>query len=854
MKKQRNVGKMLVIGTIILALFVAIMFVILFNNWLNGEGEETVIDQATEEKMLAKIHKTNFYENGWDRKIVAQIVEDEVPVPAGFEFVSGTKETGLIIKDTNTNLELMWIPYDEIAKLEGIEEYYKNVDYTEIDSETLDSIEKYGGFYVSLEEQNQYETLKQVDNESYQKAVEEASKLYEGNENVNSNLLSLTELQQVLVFANKNGISVTQTSLENNMQYNVSLTFGKNSTVTKTATNTKNLGLISVNIESYSDVEDQDAKYDKDYISQKVRVKVKNQIKYIPIPKGYEYMTKTTENSKNKEIIKIKDKKHKHLVYVWVPVNEKESVDSLENAKDALNKLYEQYNVINNWPGAEDPTETTAYKKMLASVKEYGGFYISEAELGYDDAGNYYNKARGMTDSLVNKGEYYRTIENENIKAEMLAEESGLDKNENGYYLTYEKAKEIIKEVNNPNKSTVSHLTYGAEWDAVMLWIMKTNKAPQEYPDIIKNIIQTSLYMPGAKYKNRMNDAEGLNIADEDISKINGIYGLAGNLCDLTQESIVENGITYRILRGGSFTTAGNEYPMAARARIDSLEYNDIGFRSCMYIKSEKTENIEIEEIENKWSGEVATNFSGGNGTQNNPYLIESGEQLAYLAKIVNNGDTCNGKYYQIIKDIDLDNKKWTPIGKDSYTFKGVLNGNGNSIIGLNVTEKKRAGLIGDLSGNGIVKNLTIESGYVVAIDERAGGIVGCAQGAASILECTNKCKIESNVKHAGGIAGTTGEKVVINNCTNMGEIVAGIENAGGIVGHAGYNDLDDDYKVSGCINIGKVITNKYCGGIVGYASEKGTIQNCINKGELVCYEMAAREICGDKEDTVTVK
>ena len=39
--------------------------------------------------------------------------------------------------------------------------------------------------------------------------------------------------------------------------------------------------------------------------------------------------------------------------------------------------------------------------------------------------------------------------------------------------------------------------------------------------------------------------------------------------------------------------------------------------------------------IENVWSGEIATSFDGGNGTKENPYLISTGEELAYFKQVI---------------------------------------------------------------------------------------------------------------------------------------------------------------------------------------------------------------------------
>ena len=64
------------------------------------------------------------------------------------------------------------------------------------------------------------------------------------------------------------------------------------------------------------------------------------------------------------------------------------------------------------------------------------------------------------------------------------------------------------------------------------------------------------------------------------------------------------------------------------------------------------------------WAGGVATGFAGGTGTEADPYQIASSIELALLAKMVNeDGDTCEGKYFKIIADIDLGGINWDPIG-----------------------------------------------------------------------------------------------------------------------------------------------------------------------------------------------
>ena len=109
--------------------------------------------------------------------------------------------------------------------------------------------------------------------------------------------------------------------------------------------------------------------------------------------------------------------------------------------------------------------------------------------------------------------------------------------------------------------------------------------------------------------------------------------------------------------------------------------------------------------------------FSGV-GTESNPYIISSADDLEQLAVEVNNGNAFEGKYFKLNSNITLD-REWTPIGdgvRDGkrYTgnsFKGVFDGDGNSISGLTITTTSNndaaLGLFGVVDG-GVVQNLIL--------------------------------------------------------------------------------------------------------------------------------------------------
>ena len=78
-------------------------------------------------------------------------IRDGVPIPKGFEYLDGTKETGLVIKDGNDN-EFVWVPatvstYVKDTSFPGVKPTNDDTLPNGITDETAD-VKKYGGFYI----------------------------------------------------------------------------------------------------------------------------------------------------------------------------------------------------------------------------------------------------------------------------------------------------------------------------------------------------------------------------------------------------------------------------------------------------------------------------------------------------------------------------------------------------------------------------------------------------------------------------------------------------------------------------------------------------------------------------------
>ena len=132
------------------------------------------------------------------------------------------------------------------------------------------------------------------------------------------------------------------------------------------------------------------------------------------------------------------------------------------------------------------------------------------------------------------------------------------------------------------------------------------------------------------------------------------------------------------------------------------------------------------------WDGSVADSFSWGSGTEEEPYLIADGVDLAYLGQQVRNGNTYEGQYFQIANDIDLGGREWTPIGTSQNPFRGILEGAGHTIANATVTVSslpnqtyESYGIFASIGGGSsrtIIRNLELSS---ITVQITASGDTG---------------------------------------------------------------------------------------------------------------------------------
>lgn len=218
------------------------------------------------------------------------------------------------------------------------------------------------------------------------------------------------------------------------------------------------------------------------------------------------------------------------------------------------------------------------------------------------------------------------------------------------------------------------------------------------------------------------------------------------------------------------------------------------------------------------WSGGRATGFAGGQGTAEDPWQIETAEQLA-LAIWQNN----NGKHYKLIADIYLNdvnspmwadkigcNQWYTQRTTQSYSnFKNsTLDGDGYTIYGLFYdhtgpqAEYVRVGLIPQLAAGSTLKNIAMSDAYLNMNHDISSDHVGVLVGVVDtwngdwpmeaknatgnavirqdpefqrlqpkIINCMADSKCYVSADRAGGLVGCAYGPILMENCTYLGSM-----------------------------------------------------------------------------------
>lgn len=212
-----------------------------------------------------------------------------------------------------------------------------------------------------------------------------------------------------------------------------------------------------------------------------------------------------------------------------------------------------------------------------------------------------------------------------------------------------------------------------------------------------------------------------------------------------------------------------------------------------------------------------------GEGTEESPYEVWSGEAWNDLSNRVAGGETFAGQYFRQMLDIDVT----TSLGTADKAFSGHYDGNNHTMTcALNQTGEATAPFY--KTDGAEIKNL-----YVTGT-------------------------VSGGIHTAGLVAFSSGSRTTIDNCRVSATITCtgnDINNAhgGGFIGHA----QESEYEISNCLFDGKLIAvtngkgDSHLGAIVGWAGA-GTriIQTTIEKGTYEGEDMSRVAFCWQNDDS----
>ena len=269
--------------------------------------------------------------------------------------------------------------------------------------------------------------------------------------------------------------------------------------------------------------------------------------------------------------------------------------------------------------------------------------------------------------------------------------------------------------------------------------------------------------------------------------------------------------------------------------------------------------------------------YRGGNGTEDDPWLISSVEDLQTLASTINNGkaaefdadctDTGNGipgnyhgYYFRQTTDLDLKGiANWDPIGySGGCYFAGHFDGDGHTISNAKSTGKNddegfaTAGIFGWLAF-GSVKNLTVKNADFFAEGNKnmsyAGGVLAVAYS-CTVENCSvYNSKIESrrapneNSNYAGGITGIASNSS-FEKCASVENTIRHGSFGGGFIGALdGGNSNFTNCYVSKCIVTG-------CSDTAANSTHSGGFQSASMDGDAILKSCFVYDCVAQPDET----
>ena len=313
-----------------------------------------------------------------------------------------------------------------------------------------------------------------------------------------------------------------------------------------------------------------------------------------------------------------------------------------ESTADTGNGGWKTYYYRNYSDWQDNAGEATVTSAKANSVATYGGFYVARFEAGEPTNASFYNDKDGSTywqihyneDASINYGDNTNKPDasktyKDTYKTKNVTEQDGKKllpvskKNTPSWnYISQTNSKTVSENMYGESKTIKSYLIDGTAWDTITQWVSDSTKKSVTDSTAWGNYYNANYTLKGlyARHQGRTAKdnvwrwfpayvynngsytkgseytevATGVTVeGDPTRNSACNIYDMAGNMWEWTTEtgkhdSKATDATNYAVLRGGSFSDSGSNYPVSYRngrnTVSDSYDIH-IGFRVVLYIQ-----------------------------------------------------------------------------------------------------------------------------------------------------------------------------------------------------------------------------------------------------------------------------
>ncbi len=256
-----------------------------------------------------------------------------------------------------------------------------------------------------------------------------------------------------------------------------------------------------------------------------------------------------------------------------------------------------------------------------------------------------------------------------------------------------------------------------------------------------------------------------------------------------------------------------------AKDNMTALDWNNVWTTTSTYPTFiNKDYKAPASGIVATWDGTVATGFASGTGTKEDPYIISTGAEFAYMVKekMVDQAATITvDKYFKVADGISAfvmqkpayaaeimalssaaDTKayfeenaanmlKWPNYGWEGSSFCGHFDGNGATVYGLYQTSTNNAGLFSTVDAGAVIQNIGVKNSYLTssATNYQVAAIAAVANSSSYGVKQEgivwfNGCTVANNYMYnactswerSGVLAGSfQNDIIMIDNCLVYG-------------------------------------------------------------------------------------